>query len=524
MKGETILSVMTALVGESIHGIMSLVDGYRIARILEQADNKCFNFFGNDVRKSLVLKDPTKLNETQKEETRRHNWSKIIKSMLDYFKERSENIELDNSKICDWIKILESLQDDLINKLIEMDQDSMRYFCMIFIIFIKSMFPNYWIKTIDVMDSQIKEDFEEEISEFYNNGAPMDDEDYTIEGTEIDNSQLDNISDFSDKKKLLGFIDRLEKDNLFKSELLLKKDEKISILESKLKETKASLEKLQQVKLDSGEKALSLEMRLNQLQQDYDNLSQQRQQAPSTIKKDKMRADLFEEELDLLRRENSRLENEIRLLRLQQGNHMMLLSIDSKHSIQDEIVKLRDQNQHMKHLKENKDAKIEALEDSIKRLKNLELSYLSKIEILTAENKRWIESCLISENKIKNSKQQHDLISSENVRLQEDIAQLKIVVANLQKKNESLYSNSVKSSHDSNDSRDISKEESNLYKVIEEISMYYKQEIAALYALLHDHLISQLTGKSLQDVVKQMLACRGMKSNQSIEQSLAMML
>ena len=49
-------------------------------------------------------------------------------------------------------------------------------------------------------------------------------------------------------------------------------------------------------------------------------------------------------------------------------------------------------------------------------------------------------------------------------------------------------------------------EKLNLYQALEEMNILYTQELSALYSLLHDHMVTQLTGESLNDLISQKMA------------------
>ena len=49
-------------------------------------------------------------------------------------------------------------------------------------------------------------------------------------------------------------------------------------------------------------------------------------------------------------------------------------------------------------------------------------------------------------------------------------------------------------------------EKLNLYQALEEMNILYTQELSALYSLLHDHMVTQLTGESLNDLIAQKMA------------------
>ena len=136
MQDSTVTLFMEALVGHKLSSLTSLCDGYRIARVLEGLDKQYFSFFEPGTRKSLHL-DAESLKKENREITRIDTWTKIVKGMMEFFRAKKQENSKQYKILNSFINVFENSGTDLVINLSKEAEETILYFCMIFILFVK---------------------------------------------------------------------------------------------------------------------------------------------------------------------------------------------------------------------------------------------------------------------------------------------------------------------------------------------------------------------------------------------------
>lgn len=171
---------MTAVIGEEIKDLQSLLGGLRIAKVLWGINNKFFDYFrvsgSYDFR---IHNTTTQENINNKKYT---IWLNITKSMNEYCQFQINKLEENISNSQDKKTVDESMAElkvskmnqmnmsffdkEFLESLIQGDKDSMVFFCTVFILFLKTQYPLTWKEAESHMSPELKHDFRNYLVEF----------------------------------------------------------------------------------------------------------------------------------------------------------------------------------------------------------------------------------------------------------------------------------------------------------------------------------------------------------------------
>lgn len=163
---------MTAVIGTPVTDLLQLLPGIRIAKVLWELKNEFFDFFRENGTFDLGLKSAPN-SPSLSADSRYLVWVKITQSLDAYCRSKVDKLEKSAShfdELRDSRVNLDSVSlftPDFLSSLVrDEDRDSMEYFCVTFVLFIKTEFATSWKAIESRMEPDLLRNFEDYLQRF----------------------------------------------------------------------------------------------------------------------------------------------------------------------------------------------------------------------------------------------------------------------------------------------------------------------------------------------------------------------
>lgn len=438
------------------------------------------------------------------------------------------------------MKVLASSKEDISNGAAREDVESLTFFFTIYIIFVKTLFSEYWLEKKGLMNSQIKRQIDsqfenyEEDSQSQNeimvnlmaSGQYQRDSQVSPADSRSQNSsqELESAQCIKKMGQLQDYIDKLQEENKGmkislseNQEILNSADNNILNLNKKLLHSEDLVKQLQNQVREQEEEIEEFHDILN------GNREMDRQQDQTRNFK------LLQDELEDTKHANMRLHSQISKLKSQLKDNNLVLSIKSVEGQFQAIASLRNEKDRLNDEKYRLQEKLHTVESNNNKLNKLMFEKGKSLEMATENLDMLYKEKNVMENMFKNKERDCNILQNEINVLKMNYAEMKKSYEISKSENDQIFKqlSSQESSKRGGSLRTIhsTQEDScggdcmsegdkiNMFRIIEETHTMYTQELSTLYSLLHDHMISQLTGKSLQDLIQEK-----MQTQQRIQQ------
>lgn len=509
---------MSAVIGMEtpVKDILELLPGIRIAKVLWDIKSDFFDFFRENGKYNLgITCSPG--SPSVSADSRYRVWVKITQSLNDFCKAKVDVLEKSAAnfdELRESMANLDSVQlfnaEFLKSLMNDEDRKSMEFFCVIFVILIKTEFPARWDEIETKMEPEILRSFKEYLLKFGQSISDCIRESLNLRNCNSSRLSIYNLLDQIDQKceqiqSLQSELTDLKKNQQFIKDENTKYRHQIAYLQNSLVDKKNEISVLNQ-RCAQFKEDLFFEGPANLNQQSYElklSLEKIKQENQSVCFENQE----LKKELSYLRDQLNSKDTEISEMRnmyLISSETDLELKLQEKSLINHQII---DENM----LKEQR---IACMHNNTKLLREkiIELGLClekQKKETLDS-NKRWLEQRKTSAELDSNLKAAHREIS----RLKKDLDELEgdklsVLKSNIRLKDESeklekqLEDSEQTSKYLSSDSDDISRY--NMEKCLEDSVFYLLEELNSYNSLLHDIFVRELTGEGLQDLVNKKL-------------------
>ena len=517
---------MSAVINHHIKELMELKTASEMAKVLWELDRDNFDYFQKGGK--FFFEEPQRGldNDTI---TFKH-WAKLISSMDSYAKVR-KSMEI-FPKARTLIEVLGSLDQEIIHSIIDGSLEEIAYFCMIFNHFLESFFPSFWREVDSRMNTNLRRSYEQYLAEVmqgnYQTSSATSKKRKRSSAKQSTNSRS-SAGGFSCQYELTEIIDK-KQSVIYKMIEDKKEDEEmIRKLKSDNKALKRRYEMHVDMANDKNNEIRHLENRVRALQK----LREEEMADPKLDPQFRLSFERLSTEREVLQRENKELREQVVHLKGQisekelQMNDLttkFILRSEKSGSLYEaksqERRDLRDQCSVNENRIEILQARIKDLQDKLVRSQKT----TEDLHRLMDEN---LKDLAERERMIVKIKDQLRHFETQNKRLTDDLEDyrqkgLKMEQSHLRLKLETSKKSKKEEIMRRNEVNEISIEDKsrlNMTKTLEEVALYYTEELRCLYSLMHDVFVNELTGESLQDLVNKKVFENDLKNHRRVKRA-----
>jgi predicted nuclease with TOPRIM domain len=493
-----------------LDGLKEITQAARVGLMLYRMDKESFPFF--DERSSFYIgvkekgaREPQFVEDYRREN--REQWLKIL-SVL-------KKIDLD-----DWPSALDDFQTEHLEQFLEGKEVSVEYFAVLFIYFLSKVCPlvfkrlqiKYPEAVVAVMSSTLADG---PSGKKQKTRSPLQSSPPQTQflPPHLQQSPEQILNQFKKKEysvtdssiqNLVKFITELQNEiQIIREELIFKEKENFE-LQDKLSQTKTEKKQLKE-ELDNQ---LSIVGRLNFKISTMQNAMDQQSDSPSKISLEiaYRKIDDLHHEIDLLQKKNSDLE-----YKLQSMAYSKQTNILPRQSMEEESERIKDRIRCLQLENKVLEDKISVLEGNGNTLSDKLLREKDNYFKISSQLSEVYKQLTQKELALKSAHNDKDALLRDNERLKDTIVEREHQLRRLETEFSSIVNHSQPLAYSSNPQLVASRnaaEDSNLelIKICKEVNRNYLKELNCVYGLLHDTFVSELTGTTLDELIKKRLA------------------
>ena len=425
---------------------------------------------------------------------------------------------LSKVKIEDWQLRLDDFEDQYLEPAINGDEQALEYFCFIFIEFIKKANPLTFEKNEKLFDEVLTEMQNlvlnpEYIDSSSKKSCITQDLVARFSSSRLNSAYKDSATNYrefnksiSSSQELVNMVSDMKSEIQVLTEDLIFKEKQVNSLKDKLSVMKEEKNGLQE---EVENKAMQICRLSEQVERQEDILQQQRDtRSRHSMDLANQKIGDLQSEVEELQKKNIYLQRRMDDLLLAkrmagEGVNLSQDSIDSEERRESTIRTLNRENTLLKEKLALSDKNIDMISDKLLRWKDQVDKSERTISELHAEltKKEIHTTALLNEKKS---------LTEANEELKDSIVKKNFEIKQLELDFKRTIEDSLKKEKFSSPTQTGSTDDSNLelVKVTKEVNRMLTKELECLYCLLHDTFVSELTGRTLDEMIKSKLVDR----------------